>query len=337
MKFTLKAYSVYELGQRTNQEDCMFPLFGTINDNDRLFIVCDGMGGHSAGEVASSTVCEAMSQSILSKMTDPKAVFTDDDFKNALDDAYQALDAKDDGAEKKMGTTMTFLKLHQQGATIAHIGDSRVYHIRPGKNVEDTEILFQTSDHSLVNELVKLGEMTPEEAKTSKRKNIITRAMQPGLDNRHKADIYHTNDIKAGDYFMLCTDGILEQMEDDNIKYIFSEKGGDDNNKIDLLIKVTEHNKDNHSAIIVHITDVVDTVIAIKESSEIDEIKSVVEERQEKCQCECLKKHWMMILVVVVLSIAIVLTFCLMRDEKDKMQDTKDNINKEISIQNVRS
>ena len=118
------------------------------------------------------------------------------------------------------------MKLHTEGATIAHIGDSRVYHIRPGKVANDTEIRFQTRDHSLVNDLIKIGELTPEEAKHSRQKNIITRAMQPCMERRPKADLYHTQDIQPGDYFMLCSDGMLEQMDDENIRFIFSDEGG---------------------------------------------------------------------------------------------------------------
>lgn len=253
MKYILKAYSIWEQGPREKQEDSIYPAHGKMGPSDRLFILCDGMGGHSAGEVASSTVCSSMSKYILSHNPDPDGDFTDDDFRAALNAAYDALDEKDNGSAKKMGTTLTFLKFHNAGCTIAHIGDSRVYHIRPGKGADDTEILFQTEDHSLVNDLVKIGELTREEAKHSKQKNVITRAMQPCMERRPKADIYHCDDIRPGDYFMLCSDGILEQMEDENIKFIFSEKGGDISNKIDILIKATEHNHDNHSAIIVNI------------------------------------------------------------------------------------
>ena len=154
---------------------------------------------------------------------------------------------------------MTFLKLHDQGCTIAHIGDSRVYHIRPGRTAEDTEILFQTIDHSLVNDLIKIGELTPEEAKTSNQRNVITRAMQPCMERRPRADIYHTSDIRPGDYFMLCSDGILEQMEDENIKHIFSEKYSDEQ-KVDMIIKVTQDNRDNHTAFLVHVLDVIGDV-----------------------------------------------------------------------------
>lgn len=268
MKYILKAYNIWELGQRANQEDSIYPEYGKATDSDRLFILCDGMGGHSSGEVASQTVCSSMSSSVLNNCPDSEGSFSDEDLKIALDDAFNALDAKDNGAVKKMGTTLTFLKLHSDGCTIAHIGDSRVYHIRPGKEAADTEILFQTVDHSLVNDLIKIGELTPEEAKFSKQKNVITRAMQPCMERRPKADVYHSTDIRPGDYFMLCSDGILEQMEDENIRYIFSEKGGDASKKIEMLIKVTEENHDNHSAILVHIVDVVGAVNIEKKDEE---------------------------------------------------------------------
>lgn len=256
MKYKLEVYTIKELGAREKQEDSIFPDHGKAKSTDRLFILCDGMGGHSAGEIASETVCQAMGRSILSCYADVEDVFTDDIFKTALNDAFDALDTKDDGETRKMGTTLAFLKLHKEGVTIAHIGDSRVYHIRSGKDADETKINFQTRDHSLVNDLIKIGELTPEEAKYSRQKNVITRAMQPNMEHRPKADLYHTRDILPGDYFMLCSDGILEQMEDDNLRFIFSNKGGNIKNKVDMLKKVTANNRDNHSAIVVHILDV---------------------------------------------------------------------------------
>lgn len=262
MKFKLKAYSIQEFGQRKDaqgnphQEDSIYPLYGKQTDADRLFILCDGMGGHDAGEVASATVCEAMSQSVNASAPNSEALFTDDMLLKAVNDAFHALDQKDSGATKKMGTTMTFLKLHAGGATIAHMGDSRVYHIRPGKDADSTQILFMTEDHSLVNDLVKIGELTPEEARVSPQKNIITRAMQPHMERQPKADIHHVTDIKPGDYFYLCSDGMLEEMEDANIRFNFSDMNGDDENKVQVLTNATIDNRDNHTALIIHILDV---------------------------------------------------------------------------------
>lgn len=265
MKYILRAYSILEFGQRKDssgkphQEDALFPQYGRLSDTDRLFILCDGMGGHDAGEVASSTVCEAMSRSVLNDGHDKEGNFTSGDFDKALQDAFSALDAKDNGAQKKMGTTMTFLKLHDGGAFIAHMGDSRVYHIRPGQTGKDTQILFETSDHSLVNELVKVGELTREEARNSHQKNVITRAMQPHMDPHPRADVYQTADIRPGDYFYMCSDGMLElpDMEDGTtLRNIFSALGGSDERRVEILRRLTGGNRDNHSAFLIHILDV---------------------------------------------------------------------------------
>ncbi len=267
MKYKLKAYSIWDCGKRVDaegkphQEDSMFPSHGMATDADRLFILCDGMGGHEAGEVASATVCDAMSKSILSAIPDPEGNFDAEIFHKALNDAFVALDAKDNGTSvKKMGTTMTLLKLHSEGCFIAHMGDSRVYHIRPGKTREETQIIFRTEDHSLVNELVRLGELTPEEARLSSQKNVITRAMQPNMERRPRADIHTSSDIQPGDYFYLCSDGMLENMEDEQLCYFFSEEAGADQQKVESLLKATQENRDNHSAILVHILDVTDPI-----------------------------------------------------------------------------
>ena len=81
---------------------------------------------------------------------------------------------------------------------MAHIGDSRVYHLRPGQG-----ILFETRDHSLVNDLIKVGELTPEAAKDFPQKNVITRVMQPNQERRARADIKEITDVRPGDYFFM--------------------------------------------------------------------------------------------------------------------------------------
>ena len=266
MKYKIKVYSIWEFGQRKDaegnphQEDCTYPLPADLKDTDRTFILCDGMGGHDAGEVASATVCQAMGEYIAQDQErEAKDIFSDDVLKGALAAAFDALDLKDNGAEKKMGTTMTFLRLHRDGATIAHIGDSRVYHIRPGKDGMDTRILFETEDHSLVNNLIKIGELTREEARHSSQKNVITRAMQPHPDYRPKADIYHTADIQAGDFFYMCSDGMLEQSDmesGESLRNIFSHKIDSTERKVEILKDVTEDNRDNHTALIIEVVEV---------------------------------------------------------------------------------
>lgn len=267
MKFKIKAYNLQELGQRTNQEDSLFPALGKSTSDDRLFVLCDGMGGHEKGEVASATVCETLSRVILSAWH-PGEVLSDELFLQALSAAYDALDAKDNGEERKMGTTLTFLCLHASGATVAHIGDSRIYQLRPASKNTSARIVFRTQDHSLVNDLVKIGEITEEEAKHHPQKNVITRAMQPCQEHRAKADIAHLTDILPGDYFYMCSDGMLEEASDENILNIITKPNATDEQKLEMLRNVTEENKDNHTAHLIHIDKVEgDASIASNEES----------------------------------------------------------------------
>lgn len=267
MKFKIKAYNLQELGQRTNQEDSLFPALGKSTSDDRLFVLCDGMGGHEKGEVASATVCATLSRVILSAWH-PDEVLSDELFLQALSAAYDALDAKDNGEERKMGTTLTFLCLHSSGATVAHIGDSRIYQLRPASKNSPARIVFRTQDHSLVNDLVKIGEITEEEAKHHPQKNVITRAMQPCQEHRAKADIAHLTDILPGDYFYMCSDGMLEEASDENILNIITKPNATDEQKLEMLRNVTEENKDNHTAHLIHIDKVEgDASIASNEES----------------------------------------------------------------------
>ena len=257
MRYLLsKPQSIQELGQRANQEDTIFPEPDKSTATDRLFIVCDGMGGHESGEVASSTVCQVLSEYIL-KHTNSDEEFTPEQFNEALNVAYEELDKKDNGAGKKMGTTLALLRFHRSGCLIAHIGDSRIYHVRPSE-----KYIFHTRDHSLVNDLYDIGEITQEEMQTSKQKNVITRAMQPNQERRVKADIRNITDIRPGDYFYLCSDGMLEEMEDENLLNILSDTSTTDEEKREILIKATASNRDNHSAHLIHVLKV------IKEKSE---------------------------------------------------------------------
>ena len=260
MKYSLKVKTIWEIGQRENQEDCIFPAKSKENSDDRVFILCDGMGGHEAGEVASQTVCDAMSKYLLERCSDENCEFTDDTIKSAVNSAFDALDGLMDeemSQSKKMGTTMTCLVLHSKGYTIAHMGDSRVYHIRPGKKKDETQIVHVTRDHSLINDLIAIGELTEEEAKHSTQKNVITRAMQPGMERRPEPEVYHSSDIQAGDIFYLCSDGMLEEMNDKNIMNLFSKFRKDEQELAELLKAHTKDNQDNHSAIIIRVLKVI--------------------------------------------------------------------------------
>ena len=236
--------SIHEIGQRPNQEDSI------IQWKNSLFVLCDGMGGHEKGEVASNTVCQSLA-TWFEQNVNPNALFTDEQLSEALEYAYQQLDKYADGNIRQMGTTLTLLYIHKQGVTAAHIGDSRIYHIRPGVGV-----LYQSRDHSLVFDLFQSGEISYEEMLNFNQKNVITRAMTSGEDNRHRPDIIHITDIQPDDYFYMCSDGMLEQMSNDELVMLLSSETKDEN-KRQQLIAATSDNQDNHSAWIIHVKDVV--------------------------------------------------------------------------------
>ena len=237
--------SIYELGQRPNQEDSLFPTHATTDD--KLFVLCDGMGGHEHGEVASQTVCEALGTWFQSYFSPP---LSDAQLGEALAYAYEQLDKKDGGEFKKMGTTLTLLYFDNSGVTALHMGDSRIYHIRPGVG-----ILYQSRDHSIAFELYQSGEITYDEMVNYPKKNIISRAMTPGKDSRMRPDIIHISDVQPEDYFFSCSDGILEQMSNGELYSILSSNASD-KEKRQQITEATKFNQDNHTAWIIHVKDV---------------------------------------------------------------------------------
>lgn len=259
MKITIKQpLSFSEIGLKDNQEDFLWPLPNAVTVDDRVFLMCDGMGGHDNGELASKTAATALGKYLTSHPS-PDGIVTKAMFEQALAYGYDELDKVDNGAVKKMGTTMTCLVLHRGGALVAHIGDSRVYHIRPSLADEHgrSGIIYQSADHSLVNDLLRSGEITEEEAADFPQKNVITRAMQPHLERRYKADILNIDDVQAGDYFFLCCDGVLEQLTNDMLGNILKDKTLDDNAKINAIKKVCDgKTHDNYTCWLIPVLDV---------------------------------------------------------------------------------
>lgn len=329
--------AIWELGQRDNQEDSIFPAFGKATDDDRLFILCDGMGGHEHGEVASQTVCKAMSDTILSLS---KQSFTDDDLLDALQTAYRQLDCLDNSHLKKMGTTLCLLCFHRGGLTAAHIGDSRIYHIRP----KDSRILYQSRDHSLVYDLYQAGEISYEEMRTSPQKNIITRAIQPGEENRVRPAIVHIADIQPGDYFYICSDGMLEQMNNDELCRLLSADGSDEKKRMQL-IAATSDNKDNHSAYLIHIKKVEheysdsllledeqtskDNALNIRPHSQSDDV-SLVSRPISKPNAEVKQTSKKRYILYVLLAVCIILIgglwYKMLRSEKTIQRENRNSV-----------
>lgn len=245
-----KPYAIYEIGQRDNQEDSIYPKYGEATEENKIFVLCDGMGGHKNGEVASSMVCDFMSNFILSNWDETG--FTDSMLLDALNGALDKLEVLNDETTRRPGTTLTLLVFHKGGVLAAHIGDSRIYHFRPSEKT----ILYKSRDHSQVYDMLAAGEITLKEMENYKKKNVITRALVPGQERRPKPSVAHITDIQAGDYFFLCSDGVLEQMSDSELLERLSGEKTDEE-KIEGIIECTADNKDNHSAYMIRIAEVI--------------------------------------------------------------------------------
>lgn len=180
----------------------------------QIFVVCDGMGGHAAGQIASELACKTFIDVYLSHPGgDPK---------EALSTAIHAanrwvfLTARANTARKDMGTTLSALVLLQEKAYCVQVGDSRIYRLRDG------ELSQITQDHTFVNELVRAGTITPEEAINHPRKNVITRAV--GVEEIVAPDFFEF-DIVEGDIYFLCSDGVMNHVDDEGIHQILSTNG----------------------------------------------------------------------------------------------------------------
>lgn len=264
-----------EQGRKAGQEDSLYPRMGRAGTADKYFLVCDGVGGSDHGEVASATVSTTIGE-ILGRQEFPDGILTEDIFNAALDQAYAALDGAHTqypDSYKRMATTLTFLGIHRGGVLIAHIGDSRVYHVRPGAG-----ILSQTSDHSLVNDLLKAGQLTPEQARNFKQKNVITRAMQPLMEVRDRAEFTPTLPVQAGDYFFLCCDGVLEHLTNELLTEILSDTGLSDEQKLAAIHKICADGdtRDNYTCYLVPI-DRVEAEPEFDDALATEEAEAVVE------------------------------------------------------------
>lgn len=236
--------TIFQVGKRENMEDYIFPLHNTASVNDRLFIVCDGMGGHTKGEVASKLACESFADYIFSSFQNTN---TDKLLLDSFDHVQSVFEKyiNENPDSNGMGTTLVLLFIHDKGITIMHCGDSRFYHFRNGK------IEWMTSDHSLVNEWVQKGLITKEQAYGHPRANVITRAIQGTLSNKVKPDLHSIEDITENDYLLLCTDGLTNSLTDKELENIISIANST-NKKLEVITTVCESkSKDNYSAYLI--------------------------------------------------------------------------------------
>ncbi|MCI0515204.1 Stp1/IreP family PP2C-type Ser/Thr phosphatase [candidate division KSB1 bacterium] len=240
---------------RKNNED-QVGIFPELN----LGLICDGMGGHSAGAFASQLAIEIL-KSVYEKQHDQRIsqLVSDVDFK------YRGLCARVIGGlrlanhhiynlalknspQRGMGTTVALVVFEPGLAILAHVGDSRIYRVR------DRELSQLTDDHSWINELIQDREIKKEEARFFQKKNVITRAlgMAPGV----KIDL-RIEPIENGDIFLLCSDGLTNSLNDDLIQAILVNYQPDlesvTHNLIDMAKRID--GSDNISVVLVKVLD----------------------------------------------------------------------------------
>jgi PPM family protein phosphatase len=190
--------------KRPSNEDA----FG-FSIEDGVYVVCDGMGGAAAGEVASSVAVDEVLHLLAGREQNghrpmPGAV---EEAIHAANDAIYSR-AQDNPRLTGMGTTLVALAAAENQIWILNVGDSRCYRLRQGR----FELL--TQDHSLVEEQVRMGRMTPSEASRSPYKNVITRAL--GTQCHVTPDVFG-HEAEAGDLFLLCSDGLTRELPDEKI------------------------------------------------------------------------------------------------------------------------
>ena len=211
-----------------------------------LVVVADGMGGHSAGEVASQLAADVVTRLYYDSPSEPGAAL-----KGAVEEANRRIHAAAaaDEAKHGMGTTCTALALCGATAYAAHVGDSRLYMLRAGQ-------LYQLSeDHSAVNEMVKLGLITKEQARTHEDKNVILRAL--GTTPEVEVSTVEPFGLQVGDQYLLCSDGLYDLVPDDEITSVLTaaedvhaagerlialarERGGHDNITVGIIAIMPE-------------------------------------------------------------------------------------------------
>ena len=178
-----------------------------------LCVVCDGMGGAKSGNIASTLAVDVFVQEVRQSW---KSYLPQEKIDQILRSAvklanFTVFDQAQQFEEfDGMGTTLVAVLIHGKKATIVNVGDSRAY------GIDDSGIRQITKDHSLVQMMVERGDLKPEQAKTYPGKNFITRAI--GTEAVVMCDIYHL-DVAKGDFFLLCSDGLSNMMDDQEILF----------------------------------------------------------------------------------------------------------------------
>ena len=182
---------------RSSNQDCLLV-------DGCVYGVADGMGGHQGGETASRVAVQVLKNALRGKLPDRRALEVGMEAANRR--VYDM--ARHDSSLSGMGTTLVGLILQEATLWVVNVGDSRAYRITKGG------IRRITRDHSVVEDLVARGDLTPEQARSHPQKNLITRAL--GTSSRVKADLFQET-VSPGDAILLCSDGLVNQVTDQEI------------------------------------------------------------------------------------------------------------------------
>lgn len=209
----MRAYALTNVGVRRNtNQDYVYFSEDNVGNLPNLLIVADGMGGHKAGEVASELAVNAVLQSLKENQNTDKITLIEEAIAAANSRVLEM--AVSDEKYKGMGTTIVVATLDENMLYVANVGDSRLYLI------DDEGIRQITRDHSLVQEMVSIGELDKESARTHSRKNVITRAV--GVEKNLMADFFEV-EVKEGTRILLCSDGLTNMVEDNDINSIVND------------------------------------------------------------------------------------------------------------------
>jgi protein phosphatase len=237
----MRTFSRTDTGvKREMNQDYFFSSETAVGNLPNLFLVADGMGGHKAGEYASRYTIERIVASISRNPgNEPVKIF-----KDAIQKANDLLiaESKEDETKNGMGTTLVAATIVENRLFVANVGDSRLY-------VVSDHIRQITKDHSLVEEMVRLGEMEEKEARQHPSKNIITRAI--GAAETVEADFFEV-ELGEKDTVLLCSDGLTNMVEDSAIETIIFSKESVEA-KVNELIQTANANggRDNITATII--------------------------------------------------------------------------------------
>lgn len=237
----LKTFSITDIGRRRKiNQDYVYTSEEPIGKLPNLFIVADGMGGHNAGDFAAKVTVETMLREIEQSVEEKPGVI----FGKAIDAANECVHkmANTNPELEGMGTTVVAATCAGKSLQIANVGDSRLY-------VVNKEIKQITRDHSLVEEMVRMGGLDRANARNHPDKNIITRAV--GVSATVEADFF-TVELEEGDIILMCSDGLTNMLEDEEIRMLLSG-ARDIVEKAQELVRAANENggRDNISVILI--------------------------------------------------------------------------------------